>query len=441
MKKVIVVGSGISGLSAALEAHAHGAEVTVLEKNRSVGGNSARSGGKLFAAGTELQKKHGIEDSPQQMADYLMEIGENNVDYEKLLLISTESAANYEWLKEQGVSFSDNLQELHPTRRPIRIHYPAALDSSDTELAMGLNYIVPLANKAKEAGITVLLESTAKRLLQEDGVVVGVEYQDRAGETHEIRGDAVILATGGFDASPEMLAKYSPFVKPVYRPSGNYNVGEGLIMAEDIGAKVVAGGGAISLFQDISAASLGEIAGLYVDTTGQRFMDESDFWFRRSRVLMEREQMGMFYITDQKGWRPHFTMALQDMMMTKADSLDELAKRLNLPHLAETVARYNALAKEGKDQDFGKDESLLEPINEAPFYALAFQQISVGSIGGLIINTQGEVLDQDDTPIPGLYGAGEVVSGDLMYKEYPGSGSSLAIGVATGRIAARHAAK
>lgn len=439
--EVVVVGAGAAGLSAALEAANNGAKVILVEKLAMTGGSTARSGGKVQAAGTDIQKSHGVEDNADLYYNHLMSVGENKVDPVKIRLIADNSLKDFNWLVENGVEFSKNIEQLHEKYRPIRGHYVSVQDGKVEQDGHGWAITQPLEKAAKEKGVEILLETPAKKLIvNNNGTVTGIECEDSQGNKIVINAKAVILATGGYDFNKELLEEYAPLVKPVYSTVAPGNVGDGLIMARDAGAKIQSGGGAVLLYLDL-AARVGEVGGLYVDTTGSRFVDETDFWFTRTKKLMDRNQTGMFYITDTKGKLDSFDALVKDGKMVEGSTIEELAGKLGMTELVSTVERYNQLAIKGVDEDFNKNPEYMKTVEEGPFYAVAFAPITSGTFGGPVTNEKGQVIAEKGGIINGLYAAGEVANGDLFYQEYPGSGSSISTCVGMGRIAGRVAAE
>ena len=439
---VVIVGGGVAGLSAAVEAANAGAKVILVEKLPITGGNTARSGGKILAAGTEIQKANGVtNDNADLYFNHLMTVGENKVDPVKIKAIADNSVANFEWLEENGVEFSKDIEPLHEKYTPARGHYVSAQDGKEEQDGHGWAITQPLEAQARKMGVEILFETPAKKLLtNQAGDVVGIECENADGQTVIVNSKTVILATGGFDKNKELMAEYLPLVKPVHVTSSTGNTGDGLIMAKEVGAKIEAGGGAILLYLDLGTG-VGEAKGLYVDTTGSRFTDESDFWFSRSKPLLDREETGMYYITDNAGALDNFEKLVEAGKIIKEDTVEALQGKLGMTELVSTVERYNTLAKNGKDEDFNKSAEYLKAVENGPFYAIPFLPVTSGTFGGPITNEKGQVIANNGGVIKGLYAAGEVANGDLFHKEYPGSGSSISAGVQMGRVSGVEAAK
>ncbi len=438
---VVVVGAGVAGLSAALEAANEGAKVILVEKLAMTGGSTARSGGKILSAGTSVQKAAGIEDNADLYYEHLMSVGEGKVDSVKTRIVAENSGEDFGWLVANGVEFSKNIEQLHPKYTPARGHYVAVQDGKEEQDGHGWAITKPLEEQAKKAGVEILFETPAKKLITDgNGAVTGVECENSKGQPVVINTHSVVLATGGYDLNKDLLKEYAPLVQPVHSTVSTGNVGDGFVMAKDVGAKIEAGGGAVLLYLDIQAG-VGEAKGLYVDTTGSRFMDESDFWFTRSKRLIDRNQTGMFYITDSMGALDSFKGLATEGKIIKGDSIENLSEKLNMTELNSAVERYNTLAKKGKDEDFNKSKEYMKAVEKGPFYAVPFLPITSGTFGGPITNEKGQVLSQKDGIIKGLYAAGEVANGDMFYQEYPGSGSSISMCVTFGRISGVEAAK
>jgi fumarate reductase flavoprotein subunit len=441
---VAVIGSGVSGLAAAIEAADNGAKVILLEKRDIPGGASALSGGELIAAGTDMQKAEGINDRWEDLADFWIKIGEGHVNEGMLRRIAENAPNTVTWMQANGVEFMEHLQTptSEPWANPKRTH--------KTANGAGTGFTGPLAASAERKGVRILLGTPATGLITENGAVTGVYGQNAEGTAVTVKAKKVILATGGFENNPELLAQYSPLIT-IGSAVGAAHNGDGLMWARQLGSPIVAGGGGIILainFHLIGAS--GDLdpygAYLYVDTRGRRFMDEGEYWFRRSRRVLDLPDQKYYAIFDskapaEKGIDPD--AGLETKMVFKADSLIDLAGQIGIDPAAleSAVERYNAAAAKGVDEDFGKDPAKLSPIDQAPYYAaLGIFTANTGSFGGPKINDNCQVLDAAGQPIPGLYAAGEAANGEIFYKAYPISGSAIQCYTSMGRIAGAHAA-
>ncbi len=436
---LVVVGGGIAGLAATLEASDNGAEnIILLEKMPAVGGSTIRSDGKMLAAGTDIQKKLGIEDSPELFAEFLMEIGEYEVDEDFINLIANNSAANIEWLIDYGVELSDEVEPLHSYRKPARGHMPA--NDSGSGLTM------PLEAEIKSRGIEILYETPAISLIEENGEIVGVIAENSDGDEITINTKAVILATGGFSRNEEMVKEYYPSAGEFTTGVGEGNFGDGITMAKEVGADLVMPDGGINMTLDRTGTYYGygeEATGLFVTPDGERFMDEKDFHFKRTRELMDTGYDNCWYVFDEKTFNDRVAGAIEAGGAVEAGSIEELAEKMGVDadSLKETVDEYNEMSKNGEDTRYGKAAEYMIPIEEGDFYAVHMKMHNSGTHGGVKINIDAEAIDTEGNVIPGLYAAGEVASGQILYKEYPGSGTAIMSFLTFGRQAGAAAAK
>ena len=447
---VVVVGTGIAGLSAAVTAAEEGAKVVLLEKMGSVGGASLVCGGEILAAGTQMQKDQGIEDSSESLKDYWIEAGQGNVNEEMLSFIADNSGDTVEWLKERGTKYANiTFSYNYPSQVPYRNH--------STESVTGQDFIMPLYEKAQENGVDIRLETPAVSLINEDGVIKGVIAENK-GRTITINAKSTILATGGYANNEELMKQYSPNIGAFGTFLGEAHQGDGLIMARDAGAEIVAGGGAIANPMDIGATMFADAGGIFLNVTpeGKRFANENEYWFTRSAKLYFEEEFNSYYaIMDSKTENEGFDKAIENGTAFKADTIEELAEKIGMgPEvLSQTVARYNEMCEAQVDTDFGKpavglvgsreakEVNLLNSIDKAPYYAVVFPTSTVtGTFGGPKININAEVISTDGDIIPGLYAAGEVANGELFFRQYPSSGSSIQTSATMGRQAGKAAA-
>lgn len=438
---VVIAGAGGAGLSAAVEAANAGAKVIVVEKNAMGGGSTARSGGKLLAAETDQQKAAGIEDTTEALGEYFIEVGDGHVNAEKLMTAANQSPIIIDWLEELGVVFSEELEPLHENLSPTRGHY--TLGGGGKTDGKGGPITNSLTQKAKELGVEFYYETPASELIQDaDKNVVGLVAQRKDGSKVTINAKSVILATGGYDKNNDLMDEYAPLSKGVMSTVPNGNVGDGLLMAKEAGAKIEAGGGAVTLHLDFVSGT-NEPTGLYIDATGKRFMNENSFWFTRSGELLRNKITQMYYVTDAKGATDGIKKAVENKKAFMGGNAKELAASLGMDEatLTATLTRYNEMCANQVDEDFAKNPKYLASIEDGEIYAVPFTAVSSGSFGGPLTNEKAQVLKEDGSIIKGLYAAGEVANGDLFYQEYPGSGTSITTCLVFGRIAGVEAAK
>ncbi len=441
---VVVVGGGVAGLSAAIEARDNGASVVLVEKMAATGGASALSGGECLAAGTEMQAKEGIEDSAQALADYWVMKGEGKINEEMVRSIAMMAPENIEWMQKNGVQFMDTMQTptSMPWQNPRRTHKAAN--------GAGTGFTEPLTESAKQKGVNILLSSPATGLIVEEGAVVGIEGTTATGGKLTVRAKNVILATGGYENNLALMEAYSPSIGNLPSHVGEAHAGDGLIWARELGSPIIAGDSGIVLTINYALITSADYDPygiyMYVNANGERFMNEANYWFNRSRLLLDMPGRMYYVLADQKALASgaRFEDAVAGGGGYKADTIEELAALtgINAQTLAGSVNQYNESCAAKEDALFGKDAEKLIALDTPPYYALptTFNSNS-GSFGGPQVDDGCRVVGAQGEIIPGLYAAGEVANGEIFYREYPCSGSAIQSYMAMGRIAGREAAK
>jgi tricarballylate dehydrogenase len=375
------------------------------------------------------------------------------------------------WLRSKGVKFVPNFGRQSAQvngKRKFFGRLPIEVSGGGPGLVQALD------KAAIAAGIAVFYSTRAKRLIQDGERVIGVSA-NAGGKPLEFMAKAVVLACGGFEANPEMRARYlGPGWELAKVRGTRFNQGDGLKMALEIGAAPYGNwSGCHATGWDLNAPEFGDIHvgdqfqkhsyifGLLVNADGKRFVDEGadfhSFTYAKygGEVLKQPGQFAwqVFDSKVSKLLRPEYRMR----MMTKvtANTLEELSRKLegvNPKAFLETVRAFNAAVR--TDVPFehtvkdGRGTLGIEPpksnwaqaLNMPPFDAYATTCGITFTFGGLRIDpSNGQVLDVTLTPIPGLFCAGEMVGG-LYYFNYA-SGTGLVSGALFGRLAGTGAAR
>jgi tricarballylate dehydrogenase len=325
---------------------------------------------------------------------------------------------------------------------------------------------------AAKAGIDVRFETKAMRLVTDDrGRVTGVVVRTAAG-TETIGAGAVVLASGGFEANPEMRTRYLGPNWELARVRGTpYNTGDGIKMALEVGALPWGHwSGCHSVQWDLNAPWHGDRkvgdnfqkhsypVGIMVNLRGERFVDEgADFrnytYVKYGRAVIGQPRRTAFQVFDQKVLdllREEYR--IREVTKAEAGTFEELARKLEIDvaGFVKTVTEFNAAVM--KDVPFNpavKDgrgtrglaipkSNWAQALDTPPYVGYAVTTGITFTFGGLKIDDAARVIDCEQRPIPGLFAAGELVGG-LFYHNYPG-GSGLMAGAVFGRIAGRSAA-
>lgn len=405
---VVVVGAGGAGLNAAVTAADKGAKVVVIEKMPVVGGNTILMGGFYNCADPERQEKQGIKDSPELHAQQTLAAGDRRGNPDLVRVLCENALDGLKWYESLGVKFADEVFQGYGAL------YPRSHPTVPNE--QGKPYIRALNNAAKSRNVSIMLNTRAVSLLKDgaDGPVYGVRAVDKSGKETIFLAKAVVIATGGFSANVEMRSKYDPrFDATVGTTNHPGATGDGIIMAQEVGADVVG----MDYIQCIAVmgglATLDVGAMIYVNLEGDRFADEG----ARRDVLTEAvfSQTGkkVWVITDEKSQKAYDVDAMvKKGTLVRADTIEELAEKMKMDgaKLIATMDRYNKFAEAGNDEDFHKG-SLTQTITHPPYYAGLGQPVVHHTMGGLRINVNAEVLDIHGNVIPGLFAAGEVTGG------------------------------
>lgn len=460
MKKILIVGAGASGLSAAVTAAEGGASVTVLERSASPGGNGRFAEG-VFAAGSALQRRLNIDAQPEKLFREAMDYSHWRADARLVRTLIDASGGTVDWLMGLGVPFCRVIHHM-VNQSPEVFHM--------TDRSPSGKYVVQaLLDRAAALGVEIRTGARVKRLLMENGRVCGAETE--AGERFTAGG--VLLATGGMAGNPALIRRLMPSFEPEHflHGRGIYHDGDGVTLAEQAGAEPVSdlaieGAGPVFSGHGPVGALVRSEEAVWVNILGERFCDESivsDFIFGQNAVARQPEKRcfaifddalvqrlmdsapGVMAPVDAKdnGYamlRCALDKAAEDGLVFRAGSPEGLAEAAGLDAgtLADTVRGYNAACAAGEDAVFGKPRRCLLALDRAPFYAARAGMDMITVHGGVRTDSRMRVLDGAWKPIGGLWCAGIDVSGiDSGDYSVMLSGHAFGFSLAGGRLAAR----
>ena len=486
---VAIVGAGGAGMTAAITAAAEGKSVVILESQPMVGGNSVRATGGMNAGKTVYQDENefgesaGVEKTlktaaekyadnetitalaktvSEQWAEYqknptgyfdsveLMEldtmIGGKGINDPALVeTLCSNSADAIDWLDEHGITLHSVSSFGGASVK--RIHRP--VDAEGKTVSVG-SYMIPLLEEnCEKAGVQILLNTTANEILTDaNGAAAGIKATGSTGETVTVNAKAVVLTTGGFGANLDMVVKYKPELKGFMTTNAAGIQGQGIEMAEAIGAATV-DMDQIQIHPTVEANTAALITeglrgdgAVLINAEGKRFIDEvgtrdvvsaaeiaqtgSYSWLVVDQAMVDASSVIQGYI--KKGYT------------VTGETYEELGKAMGVDEaaFAETMNTWNGYVEAKNDPDFGRT-SFANPLNTAPYYAIKVTAGVHHTMGGLKINTNTEVLKADGSVIPGLFAAGEVTGG--VHGANRLGGNAVADFVVFGRIAGAAASK
>ena len=458
---VVIVGAGGAGMTAAITAAAEGKSVVIVESQPMVGGNSVRATGGMNAGKTVYQDENefgesaGVEKTlktaaekyadnetitalaktvSEQWAAYqanptgyfdsveLMELdtmigGKGINDPELVETLCANSADAIDWLDEHGITLHDVSSFGGASVK--RIHRPVNAEGKTVSVG---SYMIPLLEEnCKKAGVQILLNTTANEILTDaNGAAAGIKATGSTGETVTVNAKAVVLTTGGFGANLDMVVKYKPELKGFMTTNAAGIQGQGIEMAEAIGAATV-DMDQIQIHPTVEANTAALITeglrgdgAVLINAEGKRFIDEvgtrdvvsaaeiaqtgSYSWLVVDQAMVDASSVIQGYI--KKGYT------------VTGETYEELGKAMGVDAaaFAETMEKWNGYVEAKNDPDFGRT-SFANPLNTAPYYAVKVTAGVHHTMGGLKINANTEVLNEKGEVIPGLFAAGEVTGG------------------------------
>ena len=354
-----------------------------------------------------------------------------------------------------------------------------------TRLVLGNALVANLFKNLCDRKATIWYNTKTTLLICQNGRACGLVVQRDGSELHVCANHGIVLAGGGFPASPELRERYFP--KPVAQYTSAYEgcTGDTLLLAQEIGASLGSLGGDNALwFPSSIATRKDESTAVYphivldrakpgliaVNSAGRRFYDEACSYHEFVRAMYRSNRdvpsIPAWLICDRRFvWKYGIGMILPLTLFLKpfvergylhiADSVEDLARRIGVDAggLVETVNCHNEFARTGVDTDFGKGSNdydraygdpahlpnpCLGPINRPPYCAVAVHPTPLGTSLGLLTNAHAQVLESSGQPIEGLYACGNDMQ-NIFDGEYPGPGAQIGVGMAFGYIAARHA--
>lgn len=439
----IIIGSGGAGLTAAIQAQELGLKVVIFEKNEDLGGNTNRASSGMNASESLPQLKEGIIDNNEDFYNETLKGGGLLNDSELLKYFVDHSALAIAWLKDHDIILND--LTLTGGMSQKRAHRPISMQPIG-------NYLVTNALKQiDKKNIPIFNNAKVVQLLENDNKeICGVKVETSDG-IKSIAADSVLLASGGYAASKEIIKKYRPDLANYKTTNQAGATGDGLRLASDIDAQLMQ----MDFIQVHPTAQtdtdhvflIGEgVRGegaILVNKEGNRFVNELNTRKIVSNAITELNEDGAYLILDQNV-RDHFkAIEFYDHigLVKHGKTLSELAKEIcvNESNLEKTVASWNDAVKVKDDRLFKRTTGMDRQIAVAPFFAIHVNPAIHYTMGGIHINTNTEVLDSNGDIIKGLYAAGEV-SGGLHGNNRIG-GNSIAETVIFGRQAGIQMAK
>ena len=461
---VLVVGAGMAGVAAAIEAAQAGARVLVLDRGGRLSCTSAMAGGHFYlGGGTPCQQAGGFDDTPAEMAKYLTAVSPE-CDPEKIRVYTEGSVEHFHWLESlgfefersyypekavmqpgtEGVMFSGN-EKVWPFR-DVAVPAPRGHKPPVEGDLGGASLVLDLAlTKLDELGVEVRFDTGATALVTEQGTVMGATWK-RFKETGAVRARGLVIAAGGFVMNPEMVHANAPALEALLARGmalGNtFDDGLGIRLGESVGGVAEHMEGAFLTGPFYPPDDL--VHGICVNNIGERFVAEDSYHARTTAFVFDQPEQQAWLILDSAHMvEPAYGL---QPLVDGWETVAEMEEGLGVPEgsLARTLEEYNAAAREGDDPAFHKATEYVTPLDSPPYGAY---DLTPGkcfyagfTCGGLRVDHDGRVLGEDRTAVDGLYAAGACASNIAIDGRGYASGTQLGEASFFGRRTGRHAA-
>ena len=400
---IVIVGGGPAGLAAAVSAKQTNADknVILVEKLDILSGNGKFDMNFFDMINTEAQKAAGNDEwvGEAGLAKFLEEKSSNGESAERIQVWANEEYNLDAWLRAMGVELNYN--------------YGGTNHMAEDNQYSGEVIQAGLEKAAAELGVDVRTGTKGVDLVMEDGACKGVIVTNNAGETYTINAASTIITTGGFCSNKELLAEYAPGYEVFNTSNQMGTTGDFVKIFEQNGFKME-NMGKMSSFSNIIVPyrdlTGGAVMNLLANSEGALLPNKSGM--DRGTMIKEQPNGAAYYITDKTGYDSFYRIRKHVGLGYYAEgaTLEELAEKLsiNAEGLKASVEQYNADAAAGAEnaQIAAVPKRALDA--EGPYYGVRVEAANHMTKGGVVCNENAQVLNADDTVVPGLYAAGEV---------------------------------
>lgn len=457
---VVVIGGGAAGISAALRSSELGRSVILIEKMSFIGGAISISGGNQVVTGSKLQALCGVtDDTPAKFVEDFLANGDGSNELELLNLFANNVGETTDWVNESmGISY-DLEGKLH--------YLPEYQVNRELAYVGGGSGFAASARRAlQESDVDVLLDTRVLEITTDDqGNIQGVEAQENIGRLHKITAQSIIIASGGYGNNKSLLSEELSDVL-FYGPTSATGDGISLTSSQAINADVrnMAKGKIYPNGIEVSKGRAKSTIGgnlvvlkentILVNSKGLRVVDEVASNHDVLDVMLAQEDKMLYLLMDQEQFSVFREEVSEGGISTsdldrwvenngsekpycfKADTLQQLAEYagMDTEKLSETVERFNQFVEKHEDLDFNRSAQFLtKTIGQGPYYLIEQRPRFATTLGGLVVDSNLQVLNKEGKVIDKLFAAGETVGG-VMGSDSP-SGANNAWALTSGKVA------
>lgn len=422
---LVIVGSGLSGLTTAAFAVKEGLKVVLIDKNDQVGGSSRYAGAIFAVANSNRLKELGVKTSVEELMDYVKKVtlkAKKPFDSDFLKRLLSESGKTFDEL----VSMTNRQATFISGQR---IGYG--------NFANGAKLDELLTNYIEKHGGQIILRSRVSKILMSQERATGVEVENQAGK-FTVKGHAIVIAPGGASYNQQkLLSSVTPAVNnvDVFNEANPYNTGDGYDLLKQVGANFsnndVYKNGTIDFAPQLfyTWATIPDYSEtMLIDSDGKRFTNEAPFErLNITTQMLEHGSNRYYVIYDGKNIDSTLKKKLDQLpenpkVYVHAKSIEELAQKLKVDanNLKSTYQDYQEAAQNGNDL-FEKSKEKIPPFSGHDFYAVYAMPGSWGTIGGVKINHDTfQVKNTENQDFDNLYAVGEMSTSDLFSEYYMG---------------------
>lgn len=435
--ELVIIGGGIAGISAAIEAANQGIPAILLEKTGILGGAANVSAGAVWAIDSDAALAN-YQFTADEIYEFFNWKSGPVANKDLFYSLATESTASYQFMKENGAEFPTMFQ-CNPQADP---RFWGMFSAN-----RGGGLMTALINSLNTKDTDIRMNHTASSLIcDEAGNVTGVNVSWKDGE-YTITAKNIILATGGVGQNPEMFAEYVPgYDRIAINRTYVGSTGDGHKFVQDLGGEMVGWGsigsvGVPTLTADVVLNPATDGQPLVMDIDGNQICASNEHYTKIYLLCLDASD-GVAYTVYPSDIADYTEMTVPRMEAMvadgggwKADTLEELADLcgINKENFLNSVAVHNQQIADGTVDAFNTPLETMIPIVNGPFFMIPRVPACIGTITGVAVDKDMHVL-AGGQPVENLFAIGELIYGNWFNEGYPMSGTGLGGCVSSGRL-------